>query len=879
MYNKLSDAIHTANRKSLLNKTTLLTSSAAILLMGMTAQVHAQEAAVEGEEVVITGIRGALKNAVDIKRNATAIVDAVSAEDVGKFPDSDIGESLGRIPGVTVGRAFGQGSSVSIRGSAPQMTLTQLNGQSVASTGWYDQVSIDRSFNYSMLPSELIGGMEVYKSAQADIAEGGIGGTVNVKTRKPLDLDANTAFAGIKAAKGTLSDDLAPEVSGLYSWKNDAETFGVLVAGATSSGDYVRRGDEADLRWSNDVAPSTFVQEREHTALDVTLQAKPTDNLEFGAHLLSLSLTGDNTNTSLYLFNAGGTCTKKNAAGTCVMSTVSNSAPSDTFMQTWGRIGEMTSDTIDLNAAYTGDTFKATAAIGKTKAEGGTALTTNFGYYAGNMPKWAGTIDATGKQIKVIPSQALVVNMSNLPANSSPEGWAIGKGPNSDEETYVQVDFDFELDLGAIKSFKTGLRSTDHNVVKENYKGTLKAGYAAQPTSNFYGGKLEVGNNGFITPKPKLGAMINATVAGIDRWTEMRSGFASLNEKNNALYGMFTFEAEGVKGNFGLRYIETDAKGGSYKVDGTPLAAGDQEGNTYYSKTKSYDDASYHDVLPSVNVSFDLNDDLVLRVSASQAINRANYDNMFTSATQAGYQDTVVGNESVTTGDIGLLPMKSSQADVGIEYYYGDGNLVSLTYFTKDINNFITSNTLVNQSIGLVSPDSGKDSWTVNKYVNAGGGNIEGLEFQVNHAFANGFGVSVNYTYADGEAPGASYQDNIGVFTESSKDSANLVGYWENDTYSARAAYNWRSKYLVRETGYYGNRMYDAFGSLDLSFGWHVTENIGLTFEASNVLEEDDIQYGAADKSTTLKDSLKAGYPAWSYLGEARYTLGANFKF
>jgi iron complex outermembrane receptor protein len=665
----------------------------------------------------------------------------------------------------------------------------------------------------------------------------------------------------------------------LYSWKNEAESFGVLVAGATSSGDYVRRGDEADLRWSSDVAPSTFIQARERTALDLTLQAKPTDNLEFGAHVLSLKLVGDNTNTSLYLFNASGTCSATNANGTCVKSTVPTTAPVDTFMQTWGRIGEMKSDTVDLNAAFTAETLKATAAIGQTKAEGGTSLTTNFGYYAGNMPKWAGSVDATGHQIKVRPLQDVTVKLANMPATSSPESWAVGRGPNSDEEKYAQFDIDFELDLGAIKSFKAGVRSTDHEVVKENYKGTLKTGLTPAATSSYYGGSFELGNEGFNTPKPKLGAMINATLSGLDHWTELRSGFASLSEKNDALYGMFTFAAEGVKGNFGLRYIQTDAKGGSYKVDGTPLAAGDQEANTYYSSSKSYDKASYHDVLPSVNVAFDLTDALVLRVSASQAINRANYDNMFTATTQAGYQDTVVGNESVTTGDIGLLPMKSSQADLGLEYYYGDGNLLSVTYFTKDINNFITSNTLVDQSIGLVSPDSGEDSWTVNKYVNAGGGKIEGLEFQWNHAFANGFGTSINYTYADGNAPGESYQDNIGVFTESSKDSANIVGYWENETYSARAAYNWRSKYLIRETGYYGNRMHDDYGSLDLSFGWHLTENIGLTFEATNVLEEDDIQYGAADKTTTVKDSLKAGYPAWSYLGEARYILGANFKF
>jgi len=114
-------------------------------------------------EVKVTGIRAALQSAINIKRNANSVVDAVSAEDVGKLPDSDVGESLGRIPGVTVGRAFGQGASVSVRASDPQMTYTTLNGQTVASTGWYDQQSIDRSFNYSLLPSELIGGMEVYK--------------------------------------------------------------------------------------------------------------------------------------------------------------------------------------------------------------------------------------------------------------------------------------------------------------------------------------------------------------------------------------------------------------------------------------------------------------------------------------------------------------------------------------------------------------------------------------------------------------------------------------------------------------------------------------------------------------------------------------------
>lgn len=871
MRNKLSDAIKLANKSAF-----VLGSVAAIAMMGLAATASAQSAGAEPEEVIVTGIRGSLKNAVDIKRNSTAVVDAVSAEDVGKFPDSDVGESLGRIPGITVGRAFGQGASVSIRGAAPQMTLTQLNGQNVASTGWYDQVAIDRSFNYSLLPSEAIAGMDVYKSSQADLNEGGIGGTVIVKTRKPLDLDANTAFFGAKASVGTISDETAPNVSGLYSWKNDSESFGILGAVSYSDDEYVRQGDESDLAWSHAVVPSRFVQQRERTTVNLAAQFAPTEELQFGVNYMSLELVGDNTSTSVYLFGAGGDCTHTNISGVCDKRVISAAQAVPAFGQTWARVGTMSSDTFAIDGSYTGDGFKITAIAGSTKADGGTDLTTNFGFYP--LTSWAGTLDSTGRTIKV-DGPKHVTKVSDL-ANTKPEGWAVGKGPNSDEETYAQLDVEFELDLGAIKSFKTGVRTTDHDVEKSSYKGALDPLAPTVAAGNYYSGSADLGFSDSVSfPVPKASAMYAVTRATLASWTEQRSGFSTINEKNNALYGMFTFEAEGVRGNFGLRYVQTDAESLSYKLDGTPLAAGDIDANKYYSKTKTTDKADYHDVLPSVNVSFDLTDDFVLRIAAAQAISRANYNDMFSSSSQAGYEDTIAGNETLTKGSIGLLPMKSSQADLGLEYYYGDGNLISATYFVKDLNNFVVSDTTFNQSIGLVSPDSGLDSWTVNNQINAGGGEIEGVELQWSHAFANGFGTVINYTYANGNAPGEVFSDKQGLFTESSKDSLNLVGYWENDEFSARAAYNWRSAYIVRETGYYGNRMHDDYGSLDLSFGWNVTDNIAVTFEATNVLEEDDIQYGITPAPTSVKQELRAEYPAWAFKGEARYTLGTSIKF
>ncbi|MDR7091627.1 TonB-dependent receptor [Cellvibrio fibrivorans] len=901
MRNKLSDAIKLANKSAL-----MLGSVAAVAMMGFVGTAHAQDAGAEPEEVLVTGIRGALKNAVDIKRNSTAVVDAVSAEDVGKFPDSDIGESLGRVPGVTVGRAFGQGASVSIRGAAPQMTLTQLNGQNVASTGWYDQQAIDRSFNYSLLPSQLVDGMEVYKSSRADLNEGGIGGTVVVKTRKPLDMEANTVYVGAKARTGTISDEISPEVSGLYSWKNDSESFGILVAGATEEFDYVRRGTEADYRWWDDVSPTTFIQERERTALDVTTQWAPTDELTFGLHYLSLDLKANNTNTSTYIFSgldqsaANYTCSEKNAAGVCTVSTTkkpvrgnltagwaSGALGTETFNQTWGRVASMDSETFDLNAEYAADSFKVTASAGSTKAGGGTDLTTNFSHFASlgdyNMALWAGSIDASGKKIKINATSDLNMTLANYRDKSAAEAWAVKRGPNSDEESYAQVDFEFDLDLGAIKSFKTGVRTTDHDVEKSSDAAVFgnATPQTLNDTSMFYRGTFEVGSHGFKAPKPVLGAMVKATLADVTGWKEERAGYAALNEQNDALYGMFTFEADAVKGDFGLRYISSDITGTSYALDGTPLAAGDLGQNLYYSTNKTSVGEDYDDVLPSLNVTFDLTDDLVLRTTASQAISRANYNDMFTNASQTGYQDGIPGNERLTTGNVGLKPMKASQADLGVEYYYGDGNMLSATYFVKSINNFVTSDIEINRSVGLVSPDSKVDNWEVVTLKNSGGGEIDGIELQLTHAFDNGFGMAASYTYVNANAPLESYTDRLGVFTESSKDSVNLVGYWENDVYSARAAYNWRSEYMIRETGYYGNRMHDDFGSLDLSLGWNVSDSISVSFEATNILEEDDVQYGgaefwAADSGT--KRPLLEGFPAWSFEGEATYMLGVSFK-
>ncbi len=199
------------------------------------------------DEIVVTGIRASLDRAIDIKRNSAGVVDAISAEDIGKFPDTNLAESLQRITGVSITRANGEGSQVAVRGFSGNFNLVTLNGRQLASTsidtstGNAFAVGTGRSFDFQNLASEGVATLEVYKTGRANIPTGGIGAAINVVTRRPLDAreDGLSGSIGAKAlydssvekAEANLKK-VTPELSGLINWKNSSETFGVNVFGS-----------------------------------------------------------------------------------------------------------------------------------------------------------------------------------------------------------------------------------------------------------------------------------------------------------------------------------------------------------------------------------------------------------------------------------------------------------------------------------------------------------------------------------------------------------------------------------------------------------------------------------------------------------------------
>jgi TonB-dependent receptor len=199
------------------------------------------------DEIVVTGIRASLGRAIDIKRNSAGVVDAISAEDIGKFPDTNLAESLQRITGVSITRANGEGSQVAVRGFSGGFNLVTLNGRQLASTsidtstGNAFAVGTGRSFDFQNLASEGVATLEVYKTGRSNIPSGGIGAAINVVTRRPLDARED-GFSGSIGAKALYDSSVekaeanlkkvTPELSGLINWKNPSETFGINLFGS-----------------------------------------------------------------------------------------------------------------------------------------------------------------------------------------------------------------------------------------------------------------------------------------------------------------------------------------------------------------------------------------------------------------------------------------------------------------------------------------------------------------------------------------------------------------------------------------------------------------------------------------------------------------------
>src|ERR1700733_5667263 len=283
------------------------------------------------QEIVVTGIRKSVDESLAAKRASDEFIDVVTAEDIGKMPDKNVADSLSRLPGITTSSAgateggFDENDRVSMRGTNPSLTQTLINGHNIASGDWFvlnETGTVGRSVSFTLLPTEIVSQLRVEKSSQASLVEGGVAGTVDIITRKPLDFVNNfTVQASAGAVYATLPDKTDGQYSALGAWKNNANNFGVMLQLFSETRHLRRDGSEilgyetiapgSTIALSNPdlsgvqypalVGSTDFTKKRERNGGLFDVEFKPVDNLTFDLSAFSSRLLAPNLNDN-YLF-------------------------------------------------------------------------------------------------------------------------------------------------------------------------------------------------------------------------------------------------------------------------------------------------------------------------------------------------------------------------------------------------------------------------------------------------------------------------------------------------------------------------------------------------------------------------------------------------
>ncbi|MEH6461065.1 TonB-dependent receptor [Chitinimonas sp. JJ19] len=905
-------------------KPTPVALAVAIAMLGAAAPAYAADAPaaqpeVKAEEVKVTGIRASKQRSLVAKRNAASVVEVVTAEDIGKMPDKNVADSLQRVPGVNTITAggteggFGENDRISLRGTPPSLTATTINGHGVGTGDWFilNQTGAGRSVSYSLLPSELVERIEVRKSARADVTEGGVAGSVDIQTRHPLD--AKTPFsatANIQAVYSELADKWDPQLSASFNWKNSANTFGIMVQGFNEKR-HLRRDGQEFLWWdtlenlwgkNNDVlaaAPELrgknislltgsawFEQERVRKGGLITLQARPAEgiNLELSGFSSKLNASNYNRNQMFWAVSPltngvvpssytieGSTVTAIAFPATCPAHL--NGACGGSWIQdAIGRKGAYAkSDFLNLDGRFNiNDRFTLTGQLGTTRGEGGTPRDTIAeigGPYVGGSYKLNGM---NGAATVTIPGVA------NFPTAGNIDTWG-GKVLTKDSEDYGQVDGRYTFSEGIVPSLKFGLHFAKHERsleqtgsitdpagVPRSSLGAVTGSYPSDFGAGLGGGVL---GGSWAIPFDQL-------IAWGDKYKRAdRQDWASsytISEPTSSAYIMADIQTdEGLSGNVGIRFARTKEEIKSYVLDANGSFQG--PGNTRYAASVVSSD--YTDVLPSANLKLDIGNDLVARIALAKVMARPDFGRL----AGLSLNDTSLSGSG---GNPYLKPIRSTNFDAGVEWYFGKNAMLSAAFYSMDLSSYVsfgTYNAVFRN--GVESQKQGKDifsTYLMNTPINTTG-DVKGLELSLEMPIGGGFGFNTNYTYADGKETSVACEakekagdrhacDLVGT----SEHSLNLGGFYEVGKLSARVAYNYRSAFLNgidRRSAVYQ----DAVGTWVASLGYTINDNLALSFDAKDI--------NNPLLKTYVYDKTGAKQPQSFYKNGRQYYVGLRMKY
>jgi len=763
----------------MLKKTKL--SSAIVSLMATTMfsaqHVYAEDAA---EEVVVTGIRGALEKAMDIKRESAGVVDAISAEDMGKFPDTNLAESLQRITGVSIDRSNGEGSKITVRGFGPDYNMVTLNGRTLPTGSAYGGNSgadastrsgNSRAFDFANLASEAVAGVEVYKTGKANIAAGGIGASVNIKTAKPLDNQGFKASVGGKAVMDTTNrtgDDITPELSGLVSWSDEAEMFGVSLTASYQERDSGFTGATVN-DWVVDVwgaadAPTIYEnpansaifknapavgqlysrpkdvrytfsdRERDRTNAQLTFQYRPVENVtatldytfaqnnqtehrgevttwvQNGTNVKSVEFDNSTIKTPIFITENYGTERKD------IGFSQQYRAQEDTLESTGLNVKWAVNDELTLNFDVHDSTMESVPTgpghSGELDIGVGAPIKSgaSWQFSGAEIPNWTHTIDGTLDERDLSSSVMRVWSAEQV-----------------SDVTQAKVDAQWVFDDGrfdfGIERREVGSNTIDYNTNQNQVLG----GWGASAPGEFPVGSFEpfdvagefndvgTGNSphiGFRADARTLAAALVAKYTAADKKayvgvedTQIPGAIRNSRSNNDVQEDTDAIYAQlGTKGTVagldldvvaGLRYETTDQVSSS---DTPPLDFYTWQSDNDFSPSakpagsKTVAENSYDVMLPNLDVSSKLTDEIVARFSYSKTMARPTLGDLGAATTFRNPSGSTLNPGSTVQADgknPKLQPLTSDNVDISVEWYFDDASYVSVGLFEKRVANFV----------------------------------------------------------------------------------------------------------------------------------------------------------------------------------------------
>ncbi|WP_087506074.1 TonB-dependent receptor [Neiella marina] len=884
---------------------------AILMATGSVATAHAAEGQAEQDQngevevIQVSGIRGSLTKSADVKRSSFGVVDAITAEDIGKFPDTNLAESLQRISGVSIDRDNNEGNQVTVRGFGPNFNLVTLNGRQMPNSSVLQSAGISRSFNFREIASETVSGVEVHKTGKAYVSSGGIGATIDIQTAKPFDYDGFKAFASAKAIHDTSveeGDDLTPEVSGMISNTFLDGKLGVLLSASYSErhSHRDRAGTEGWVRnrgnrdkidtsaidtsknpeqafWTAWTATSEhYDTERERTNAQLVLQYSPIDSLTATAdYTISRFEETSLTNRSSFWFDDPSGATDAN--GTLVMPRNPND---ELNFWAWEFYEEKENDSLGLNLQWDySDKLSFELDFHDSEShsnpDGDTAET------LANLKNPPGSVDLIGADfVGDIP--AIIVDDSSLP------GGAYDKA-NIVSDLYQQRGYEMENNIqqvhlsgtwfndgsGDLNKITFGIHKTKYEV--DTYLSEVFA-FVNVPLDDLDLKFVDAGDtmdefSGYkdlfpYIPKYNVHDFVDIVEAeGVYQEPNITSN--GMEEDTLAAYLSVDIETEfnelPVRINAGVRYEDTDVD--AYSIQPGIIAMNYNHPEEL--REVFADDATpqklsgdYTRILPNVDFQLDVTDDIVTRFSYSRTISRADISAMFPGTTTDARPD---GPYLASQGNPSLLPITSDNFDFSLEWYGDDGSYASVGYFKKFVENFIgagvenrtiadvNGNALTNPSVNprpgcpdasatpnpncLSQPDDPVIIWEVSTPSNLQNNEIDGWEFNVQYMFGEtGFGTVANYTIVDSDESFNRFDFDTTVALTGLSDSANLVGFYENDSLQVRLAYNWRDDFLQA----LGNEptYTESYGQLDASISYDINDTFSVFADGINLLNE-----------------------------------------